>query len=132
MSTHDGIKIPCIFTSDLSSIDNIQNYHMILINEGQFFSNLKHNILSLVEKHKKHVCIAALDGDFKRHPFGDILDLIPYCDKVKKLHALCPKCKKGKPALFSHRLSKEKEVKVIGNSYYESLCRECYIKENIE
>ena len=132
MSTHDGIKIPCIFSSDLSCIENIQDYDMILINEGQFFSNLRRDVLSLVEQHKKHVYIAALDGDFKREPFGEILDLIPYCDKIKKIHALCRKCKNGKPALFSHRLSKEKEVKVIGNTNYESLCRKCYIQENIE
>ena len=75
-----------------------------------------------------HVYICGLDGDFKRKPFGNWLDLIPLCDKVTKLTAYCKLCKK-RDAIFSHRLGYEESQTVIGNNYM-SLCRECYNKLN--
>jgi thymidine kinase len=44
-------------------------------------------------KHKKRVYICGLDSDFERKKFGQILDLIPVCDKIVKLTSLCSKCK---------------------------------------
>ena len=67
---------------------------MILINEGQFFENLYNNIHNWVDIHKKHVYICGLDGDFKRKPFGNFLNLIPLSDKVTKLTSCCKNCKK--------------------------------------
>jgi hypothetical protein len=37
--------------------------------------------------------------------FGNILDLIPYCDKVTKLTSLCSICKNGTLAIFSLRIT---------------------------
>ena len=73
----------------------------------------------------KKVYVCGLDGDFQRREFGSILKIIPLCDEVIKLKAICKKCKK-KPAIFTHRLSKEQEQTVIGSSNYVSLCRTCY------
>lgn len=126
MSTHDGNKIPCIYSNKLYDIPDIEQYDMILVNEGQFFNNLKNDVLELVEVHHKHVYIAGLDGDFIRNPFDNIISLIPYCDNVQKLHALCNSCKDGSYALFSFRLTEETDVKVIGNTNYIPLCRKCY------
>ena len=70
-----------------------------------------------------------MDGDFKRKPFGDFLNLIPLSDKVTKLTSCCKNCKKY-DAIFSHRLGEELEQTVIGNNYM-ALCRECYISKNL-
>ena len=82
LSSHDQIKIPCIFISNLTSIYNEKNMllcsemvldskHMhnadvIIINEGQFFPDLFDIVLKLVEKHGKKVYICGLDGDYKQ------------------------------------------------------------------
>ena len=67
----------------------INNTNDILIDEAQFFTDLM-EILYIVEKLNKNVYIFGLDGDFKRNKFGNILDLIPYCDTITKLQArLC-------------------------------------------
>ena len=126
MSTHDGNKIPCVYSNTLHNISDIDQYDIILVNEGQFFHDLKKDVLELVEKKHKQVYIAGLDGDFKRNPFDNIISLIPYCDSIQKVHALCTSCKDGSYALFSLRLSKETDVKVIGNTNYTPLCRKCY------
>ena len=70
-------------------------------------------------------CKSGLDGDFKRRRFGTILDLIPNCDDVVKLKAICKKCKKN-DAIFTHRLTHESEQTLIGVDNYTSYCRHCY------
>jgi len=137
LSTHDRIMIPCILIDDLvSSWKNPENTHYkeihaadtILINEGQFFKGLFYTVLEMVEKEKKEVHICGLDGDFKRNIFGEILQLVPYCDYVEKLTSLCACCKDGTPGLFSHRITSENEQIVVGSDNYKPLCRKCYMK----
>lgn len=145
LSTHDKIKIPCIKTerlfdvwTDDINIDNnvalvsrikdkikIATSEVILINEGQFFPDLESFVKLLLEQ-KKQVYICGLDGDFERKKFGQILELIPFCDKVHKLTSFCSLCKNGTKAIFSMRLSNEKEQTVVGSDNYIPVCRTCY------
>ena len=144
LSSHDKVMIECVQVENLCDIANISERNecdsaivsveflecdVILINEGQFFKDIVEWVKVAVEKYNKSVYICGLDGDFKRNKFGNWLDLIPYCDKVTKLHSYCSKCKR-KPAIFSHRLIKSDEQKVIGGAEcYIPLCRKCY-KDN--
>ena len=144
LSTHDKIMIPCKQAYDL--FDDICSFNdedeeeknkfkdfyesqVILINEGQFFSDIEEWVKPAIDKYGKSVFICGLDSDFQRKPFGKWLDLIPLCDKVTKLHSYCSQCKM-KPAIFTHRLSSEKEQKVIGSDAYIPVCRACYLKLN--
>jgi thymidine kinase len=137
LSTHDKIMIPCI---QLSSFENIKTIgptimeqilaaDVVLINEGQFFQSLVPFVEHLLD-HNKIIYVCGLDGDFKQERFGEILDLIPICDKVRKLSALCADCKNGTPAIFSHRVIRETQQKVIGSSNYIPLCRKCLHERN--
>ena len=141
LSTHDRKMIPCILSDDLvDNWSNTLNLHysemneadVILINEGQFFKGLKDVVLDMVEKQGKIVYICGLDGDFKRQKFGELLDLIPYCDKVTKLTSLCSVCRNGKKGLFSCRVTKETAQVVIGSDNYKPLCRSCYLNNTKE
>lgn len=132
--SHDLNKIACVKTLKLSDIDidTIKSSDIILINEGQFFSDLYDCCIIWSESYNKKLIISGLDGDFKREPFGQILKLIPVCDSITKLTALCPICKDGTKALFTHRLSTEKDQIVIGSSNYVALCRKHYCEKNKE
>ena len=142
LSTHDKIMIPCIQTNrlwdlwnynDIENVFNIQAQNhliirdadVILINEGQFFEDLYEVVISMLKSNKK-IYISGLDGDFQRKKFGQILDLIPLCDKVTKLNSLCGICKDGTPGLFSLRLTNESEQMLIGVDNYIPVCRKCY------
>ena len=129
LSTHDKIKIPCIKSDLLKNIwpsDELLSADVILINEGQFFSDIVETVLELVEKQKKRVYICGLDGDFKRERIGNLLDLIPHCDEISKLKSLCSECKDGTHGIFSFRTTDEKDQVVIGSDIYKPLCRSCY------
>ena len=129
LSTHDQKKIECFKYDTITSFinekaDAIKECKVILIDEGQFFKDLL-EILPLINQLHKHVYVFGLDGDFKRNKFGQILDLIPHCDRIQKLHAKCNVC--SNQAIFSHRTNDSSEQVLIGNeSVYQPLCRECY------
>ena len=110
-----------------------ENYDAFFINEGQFFNDLYESVDYLVNTKNKKVYVCGLDGDFQRREFGSILKIIPLCDEVIKLKAICKYCKIN-DGIFTARLSNEKEQMVIGTSNYTSLCRECYnlIKNPLE
>ena len=136
LSTHDKIKIPCIKTEKLLNVLNednmlqhysIINSEVVLINEGQFFEDLYEFVTNMLKNGKK-VYVCGLDGDFERKKFGQLLDLIPLCDKVTKLTSLCSLCKNGTPGIFSKRISTEKEQTVVGSDNYIPVCRNCYEK----
>jgi thymidine kinase len=131
LSTHDKVIIPCIFAEKVGSLlshEDIINASVILINEGQFFEDIYETVLTLVEQMHKKVFVCGLDGDFKRCKFGNLLDLIPYCDNIVKLHSNCANC--NIDAIFSHRITREKNQVVIGSDNYMPLCRQCYYNEN--
>ena len=131
LSTHDKEMIPCILGVSMEEImknhkDEIENSDVILINEGQFFSDIVPFTIKMVEEERKKVYICGLDGDFKRDKIGNLLDLIPMCDKMTKLHALCSICKDGTLAPFTFRSTCDTEQVLIGNDIYMPLCRSCY------
>ena len=143
VSTHDQLMAPCLQASELNDIwtDNgykksgekkdlwahnaVRDSEVILINEGQFFPDLYDVVVDMLNCNKK-IYICGLDGDFERKKFGQILDLIPLCDKVTKLTSLCSQCKNGTPGIFSMRLTNETAQTVVGSDNYIPVCRKCY------
>jgi thymidine kinase len=130
LSTHDLRTIDSINTQYLNDVinENIEKFEVFLINEGQFFDDLYQVVAKLVDEHHKKVYVCGLDGDFERKKFGQMLDLIPICDKITKHFAICGKCKDGTKACFSLRLTKETQQVCIGSSNYVPVCRYCYHK----
>jgi thymidine kinase len=140
VSTHDKVTAPCLQTTKLGDIwysegatespdydahCSLRKSDVILINEGQFFSDL-YDVVADMLNHNKKVYVCGLDGDFERKKFGQILDLIPLCDNVRKLTSLCSLCKDGTRAIFSMRLTNETAQTVVGSSNYIPVCRSCY------
>lgn len=127
---HSNKKAECVKVNKLEEVDKklIDNNQIILINEGQFFSDLKHYVLEWCETYKKHIVVAGLDGDFRREKFGEMLDLVMYANDVVKVKALCAMCKDGTEGLFSWRLSYETSQTVIGASNYIPVCRHHYME----
>ena len=126
--THDQTHIPCNSASALSHIDEevISKHKVILINEGQFFKDLKEFVYKFtLPPYNKHIYIAGLDGDYQQKPIGNILDIIPMCDKITKLTSLCVDCKNGTSAPFTYRICESKEQILVGSSQYKPLCRSC-------
>jgi thymidine kinase len=135
LSSHDKVMIPCIKALHLSDIVDLKKVNMtnvdflnakvILINEGQFFDDIVDWVTIAVEKYHKKVYICGLNSDYRRNKFGNWLDLETISDNVVMLHSFCSKCKK-KEAIFTHRLTKDVELELIGTDCYIPVCRKCY------
>jgi len=109
----------------------INNYDLIVVDEGQFFSDLKEYVLKWVDVNKKDVIVGGLDGGHKRNKIGDILELIPYSDSCVKIKSLCKKCNDGTHAIFTHRMNdNQDQVEIGGAETYIPLCRKHYLELN--
>lgn len=134
--SHDQKRITCIYSDSLQSVikSNMTLFTDstplgIFINEGQFFPDLTTGIQQMVKEFKSHVYVAGLDGDFQRAKFGQMLELIPFCDQVYKLQSFCVYCKDGTKAIFSYRINHTKccdQTQVGSEQHYVPLCRKCY------
>jgi thymidine kinase len=128
LSSHDKLMIPCVKTKNIKELLETNEYkccNVVLINEAQFYTDLLESVFIMLSEEKR-IYISGLDGDFERKKFGQVLDLIPLCDKVTKMTALCGNCKNGEPAIFSMRLSDEKNQLLIGSDNYLPVCRKCF------
>lgn len=73
----------------------------------------------------KIVIISALNGDFKRSNFKNVINLIPKVESIYTLSAICMNCKLD--AHFSFRkVVSNKKIIIGGKDKYIPLCRQCY------
>jgi thymidine kinase len=126
-----GRDIDIVTVCRIEEIEHLlEQYDVIGVTESQFFEDIM-----LVADYVGHHCInficEGLDGCFKRNNFGDFHKLIPYCNEIIKLLAVC-EC--GEDAIFSSKISgKGCELKDIGGSdKYAPKCRACYIEYHTE
>ena len=127
--THNNDSIKCNVMERLSELDEfvIKLIDTIIIDEGQFFSDLKETVLFWLAKYKINIIVAGLDGDYQRNPIGDILNLIPHSDVCTKLTARCVECRDNTPSPFTRRTIQSNEQILIGGAeMYEPVCRMHY------
>ena len=130
--THNQGHVPChiidSLTEQLGTTEFLQADY-IFLDESQFFNDLVYFCKQAVEVHKKHVVVVGLDGDSERRNFGHIHELLPLCDTITKLKALCSVCKDGTLGLFSKKIIQStKQVDIGSTDKYSAVCRECYLK----
>jgi len=128
VSTHDRQTYKAISAGNLNQVrSKVQEFEVIGVDEGQFFPDVV-QFCEDMAKLKKTVIVAALDGDYLRKPFGNIIDLVPLAESVVKLSAVCMNCY-GEGS-FTKRICGGTQLEVIGGTdKYMAACRECH--ENI-
>jgi len=126
ITTHNNTSKKALMVQKLNNLLDLDEYKscdIIAINEAQFFTDLYDFCITSLYKHKKYIIMAGLDGDYNKNPFGDILKLIPHCDKLIKLNALCKIC--GNDAKFTKRITKnDSQIVIGGEESYIPVCRQ--------
>lgn len=124
VSSHSGMHKSAIPITTLKNVEIVPN-SVIFIDEAQFIDHL----LEFAESAANQGCtvvIAALSSDFNRNSFSRIAELIPKCEEVIRLRAICFECKKE--AGFTKRTIDSTELEVIGGpEAYKAVCRRCYL-----
>lgn len=125
VSTHDlqmRVAIPCSLL--LPHIEECQNFDVIGIDEGQFFPDVVEFSETLANCGKT-VIVAGLDGDFRRQPFGRVLDLISRSESLTKLTAICTET--GGDACYTQRTIDSQDLEIIGGAeIYRAASRTSY------
>jgi len=116
---------PVNFSQDILLLAG--NSDVVGIDEAQFFDAHLVEVVTKLADQGKRVIIAGLDMDYMGKPFGPMPHLMSIAEFVTKVHPICIKC--GAIAVYSHRLTKDKNTVVVGEKEtYEPLCRTCYNK----
>ena len=129
--THNDHYIPAHMVSRLEDVFTLPAYGsaaVIGIDECQFYSDLFECVLKMIERDGKIVYLAGLDGTFERKKFGQILDLVPYCDTVTKLAGVCKQCSTLNNAIFSKSYAQQTgDINVGGAEKYHAVCRRHFL-----
>lgn len=121
IETHDGGRIAAILASELVHVTNTPEYaiaDVVVVDEAQFFVDLKQFIDTARDRDGKDIIIGALDGDSDMNPFFDIAYVVTRSTSFRKLSALCSFC--GEEAGHTRAMFDKKEkihVGSIGNDY---------------
>ncbi len=130
--THNQEKVNCKMVNKLLpelNLTELKDVNTIFIDEAQFFIDLYEFVKLAVETFHKNVVVIGLDGDSNRSNFGEIHKLIPICDNIIKLKALCSICNDGTAGIFSKKMiSSDNQVDVGSTDKYIAVCRVCYLK----
>lgn len=130
--SHDFHSIKSKPISDPAEMLSIApDVEVVGVDEAQFFNDSLVDVCQQLANRGIRVIIAGLDTDYLGNPFGPMPRLMAVAEDVQKVHAICVKC--GNLANHSHRLSKSKDLVVLGEKdIYEPLCRECFNKARQE
>ena len=132
LATHNEVTdIMCEMMSTLMpiTINSIKNNNLkaILINEGQFFNDITQWIRFIFKNNIDiEIIVSGLDADFKQEPFGDFLNIIPYCRDLEKLTSICTRCSVKKAELTIRTLESQQQVIVGNHNIYQPVCSDCY------
>ena len=126
-SMDSGIIIHSLKCEELNNdiLDKTKNYDTIIIDEAQFFQNLVEFVEVLLTK-KKYIIVAGLNGCAKQKKFGFICDLIPLCNKITKLSAICTVCNDGTPGDFTKMkegIICNNQIIIGANETFVAVCR---------
>lgn len=130
-------NIQMIKTKKLMNLD-INGKDVIIIDETHFFDE-PNDLTGFVEKcldNNKYVIAVGLIADADGNKFGKILDLVPICTNIERLHAYCSECAKDKIcriAIYSKCIVESDGIFNVGGSEkYIPVCRKHYKENNLK
>jgi len=129
ITTHNFESVECVVLNRLDEIsdENLLKYYTVVVDEGQFFIDLFDTISRWIDNFPINIIVGGLDGDFKRNPMGQMLNLIPIADYYQKFVSYCNICEDCVDAPFSFRLNKSTDTVFVGGSEsYIPVCRKHY------
>jgi len=127
IASHNKETYPCLKKGNLKeiSLEEMIGKKVLVIDEGQFFTDIDETVRKFVEIYHLHVIIGGLNGTFQQKTFdsSNLLNLIPFSDNVILLKSKCYLC--NSEASFSKRIVSDNSEILVGNNNYQPCCRKC-------
>lgn len=128
--THTLKEVPWLETHfvDLCDFD-ADEFGAVGIDEGQFHKGLKDFCLKWSTGYR-NIIISALHATSECEMFEPVIEVLPYCDKIIKLNAVCTICgSEYGNYTFYKAGTKTSKVAVGGHDSYTALCDVCYLEK---
>lgn len=133
LASHSGTKVLADISTDKLEFVDYKPYDVICVDEVQFYPDNK-ELIKWADS-GKIIVASGLSGNYLRHQFQGIPELISAADKITHLNSICMNCKNENGAFSALRkekvnVSKEAETEFIGGQEtYVALCRQCYVNQ---
>lgn len=134
MSAHDAINTGeegwdfirgCLAEAGESGANNI----VIGLDEAQFVTDLDVMVKAVLGYEGSiniRLVMAGLDSDFRGIMWENIIRVIPYCNSVVKLEAICDTCQET-DAQLTKRLVANNERILLDKDHYSAACYKCHL-----
>jgi thymidine kinase len=125
-SSHDRITQDAIPVQTLLNMEVPDDCDVIGIDEGQLIEGGVVEFALDAAAKGKRVIISALNSDFRMMPWPTVQSLIPICERLHMLHAVCYRCRKK--ASFTKRIdgTNQDQCEIGGADKYVASCRLCF------
>lgn len=107
-----------------STVDDRDLPHQVSIDEAQFFDGLTSVVCALAAR-GVDVVMTGLNAYADQTMWPEIVRLLPYCDRVRWLTAVCSCGAQRAPMTISTASRFERVVAVGGAERYRAVCRDC-------
>lgn len=119
---------------ELLSLEDLDNFDCIAIDECQFFGDLLQFFTRERENEregsiKKTYFCAGLISDYKQEKFGDLLELFPLASNLINLKSFCSLCYEKSASFTAIKDHKKDDIRdnilISGCSSYMAVCHKC-------
>lgn len=115
------------FTPELVK-DLVNNFNAVFVDEYFLIKNCKLMAEALTEDRNNHcdIYFAGLLATAENEVWPETIAILPYCDDIKKLSAVCTMCG-SEHGNYSLHLGPKTQAIEVGDEAYTSVCKRCYL-----
>lgn len=127
-----GARLDCVSVDPQhwEKLWDVESYiyaSVICVDEVQFFGRSIVDALHKMLGDKKTVFMYGLDGSAEQKPMWPMHEVIPLCDTVKKLNAMCTCGKQAPFTVCDKPLPQDGILIEAADIHYMPMCRECML-----
>ena len=121
------VDVFCIRDVTENIVKQANEYDIVAVDEYFMIENMLQLVMNISPRIDCY--IAGLLADSDCNLFEQTKIILPYCDEIVKLNAVCQEC--GESANYSyHKGNKTSQIEV-GDTKYECLCRKCFLEKTL-
>jgi thymidine kinase len=127
--THNNMMCDWLQQITATGLGNLRcfDYDVIGIDEAQFHDGLVDFCLRHTKDKQSQIICSGLQASSEGEMFQPIQEIIPYCNDIIKLNAVCVKCGSDAASMTYYKKGgKKNRVKVGDSAEYEARCLDCW------
>lgn len=120
----EKFSISVLYENEITDtlIEELKSFDLVCVDE---FFMIKNNVKLIYLN--SDIVFSGLLASSECKLFDECISILPYCDEIVKINAVCEKC--GADANYSYYKGKNKTTDIlIGDTEYIPLCKSCYLK----